>query len=398
MVGGKLAPDTSYGTVNLLSTKSYLDKSGTTGLDGDTWHFTAWDNQGGGTFNGGHVYGTYNDGHMPGGTNGANAAFVELTTYDPADINNTNISLVNQMTSLGGFNTGGVGYCPMGWSWKSSDPFSLNNNIYLELRCLNTTTLALSSSTLIMSPDHGAHWCNVGHYLTGGNGGVDTCDAGNWSATGDVPTVVGDMLWPGVSNTDASNPMAEGVLVQTCQNQSVNCPSGLTSTECDPSVYMCWNSLSGDALRLYASRVSGDPMILANWQYWDGSNYQSTLASITPIAGMFGGFGTEPSIEYIPDAGVYLMAGNSEVTRGASPARILFSTAPHPYGPWTYVYGAPASIPTNFPTLLLFGLTRIGANHYSQTMVANGTFLNSSLYHPSFLEWDFFSLNYPVVQ
>lgn len=335
---------------------------------------------------------------MPGPASSANAAFVELTAYDPANINNTNISLVNQMTSLGAFNTGGVGYCPSGWSWKSTDPFVLNGNIYLQLRCLSISTLAISSSTFIVSPDHGAHWCNLGHYLMGGTGGAHTCDSGNWSATGDVPTSTGDMLWPGLSNTDATNPMSEGIFVQVCQNQTENCPSALTSSECDPAIYVCWNSLSGDAKYMYAARVSGDPMILANWQYWNGSSYQSALASITPIAEMFGGFGTEPSIEYIPDAGVYLMSGNSERTFGESPARILFSTAIHPYGPWTYKYGAPASIPTNYPTLLLFGLTRIGANHYSQTMVANGTFLNSSLYHPSFLEWDFFSLNYPVVQ
>lgn len=360
-------------------------------MTGDTWHFTAWDNAGGGDFNSGHVYGTFNDGTMPAGANSANVAFLELTAYDPANVNNTNISLVNALTSLGAAQTT-VGYCASGWTWKSDDPFVLNNNIYLLVHCMqNMAPFVRSSSTLIMSPDHGAHWCNVSHYLTGGTGGVKTCDSGNWSATGDVPTVVGDMLWPGASKTDTTNPMAQGAFVQVCQNQSVNCPSALTGSVCDPATFVCFNGNSGDYNNMYSARVAGDPMVLANWQYWNGTIYQSSIGSAASVATMLHGHGTTPSIVYLPDFSLYLMQTDAGT---ASPtSQIRFVTAPNPYGPWTDIGTAPFDQQSNFPTEMLSRLVHVGTGHYTITDAVGGIYLDQSIYHPYFQEWDLKNLN-----
>ncbi len=346
-------------------------------MTGDTWQFTAWDATG-------RIFGTYNDGTMPGGANSANIAIVELTSYDPSNVNNTNIALVNPMTSFGAAQST-VGYCAPGWTWKSDDPFAANGNLYLLVSCMqNTSGFVHGPSTLIMSPDHGAHWCNVSHYLAAGN----TCTAANWSAAGDVPTSSADMLWTGSSKTDASNPMAQGVFVQVCQNQAVNCPPALTASACDPAVYLCFNGITGTYASMIAARVSGDPMILANWQYWDGASYQSSLAAAVSVATLYHGLGVTPSIVYLPDGALYLMEGDNGATIGQTPSQIRFSVAANAYGPWTVVCTSPTTPQSNFPTAMLSRLTRLGANHYSLTTEVGGSYQNAAIYHPYFTDLD----------
>jgi concanavalin A-like lectin/glucanase superfamily protein len=324
----------------------------TTTVAADTWQFSAW-TPSGGNFNGGRIIGTAND------DNTSNNAIEiwELTGYSPTNSSAATISLVNALTGYGGSAT----FQCLGGSantWKSYGPFSYHGKLYMDVFCQDNGPRYFGrGSTMIVSDDNGLHWANPVTYAANDY----TVPHNSTTAAGDNPGTSA-MLWCGSDcQTDTSNPMSRIIPIQVCQDFSVNCPT-LPVSDCNTTTHVCFITERGDGTKGYLARVdmtaSGDALVAANWSYWTGSGWSSSVSSISPI---FNGnyspsdptsIGAGPGVFWAKDFDQFVMIGTLAAS-ATSPAFLTFSTAAKPWGPWMRVYTAPETVPPGFPTPIL---------------------------------------------
>lgn len=314
---------------NIVATVDYYTQGGGGAFDGDTPHFTAWTGSSdGGHFNGGRVFGTANDTNS--GCGGA-IGFIELTRLDFVTKNNTKLVCANSMS---GFGNSGALNTPASWtdgvdSWKTFNPWSLNGAIFLPInRQTQSDPWHASTSTIIMTPDRGAHWCNSVTYNTYGG-----CTSAHWSVTGDPPANATQMMFGTLG--DWSNPMARPMVVQFCQDQSC------TGMPFDADKFLYFLTWSGDDKRLYSTCVAKNPAaIMDKTQWWyhttgnancgDPGSWTHTAGSAVKLADNNNHtyFGLAGSVFYLPKAGLFVM------TSALGGDAMLLSTSAYPWGPF----------------------------------------------------------------
>ncbi len=250
---------------------------------GDTWRCSGWSpSTAGGNWNGGHLYCTFNDGAFVASGN-RNLAIWELTAYDPNNIANSTFALVNAMTSYGAAGTGGL--CGA-LTYKSQDVWSDGGKLYWNQYCqTNGSPFDTFQSWISVSPDKGLHWCNFAHYVTGGNGGANTCDAGNWGATGDVPTgaTATDMQWQSLGTFTKGSTMGRLAPVQVVQDGVAmpTLPGGLSNAF---HYVLSVGETSDDISHMYLHRYSGDPMLPANWTHYNAGTWDTNPQNATILS------------------------------------------------------------------------------------------------------------------
>lgn len=140
---------------------------------------------------------TANDGTSAGGA-GRSLFVYAITTLDLSNPVNTVFSIVNTMDDFG---ASGAPNAPAGWNGKASSlDFTRNGSnwktngkplSFAGWNCLNIIRQGVAAfyesadSSMVCSPDGGAHWCNPFTYFN--HSGSPGCDSGNWSPTGDPP-------------------------------------------------------------------------------------------------------------------------------------------------------------------------------------------------------------------
>lgn len=398
--------------VNIAQDQDYLTKAGTTGINGDTFYYTAWAKAGtGGNWNTGKLYGQWNDGGWVSNTPNSALALIELVSYDSTNVNNTSIGLINAMASYGVKASGGCGG-NAAWSTKSFAPFaktiSGTDYIYWPINCqLNTGPYTGGGSTMIVSPDYGAHWCRQ---LDVSSSSAN-CNSGIWfdGTTGPGPIAVGDIIW-GSSVTDSANKFFQWAVLQVCQDFATNCPS--VPGGCDPVAdnAVCVYGRTGNYSSVYMLRIVGDPMNLSNYSYWNGTSWGATAAGATAVAsftsastlatdlGSPGCAGSSPGLSamYTSHYGVMLMA---EVCNNASNViRTHLYQADVPIGPYRRLFTSSCASMSScldntnswfghLPQLVLPTFHSVSSGHY-RVMVATGADATGSNYWPHFQEWD----------
>jgi hypothetical protein len=315
-------------SANILATVDYFSQGGGGAFDGDTPYFTAWTAGDGGSFHGGRVFGTANDTNA--GCGGA-IAFIELRRLDFATKNNTRLICTNTMSGYG--NSGALN-TPTTWtdgvdSWKTLNPWSLNGAIFLPVnRQMQSSPWHSNTSTIIMTPDRGAHWCNSVTYNTYGG-----CTSAHWSASGDPPANASQMMFgaPG----DTSHPNTRPSVVQFCQDQSC------TGMPFDADNYLYFVSATGDEKRLYSTCVAKNPAAIMDKNQWwyhttgnancgDPQSWTREPAKAVKIADNNNHtyFGLAGSVVYLAKAHLFVM------TSALKASSLLLSTSQYPWGPF----------------------------------------------------------------
>jgi hypothetical protein len=314
---------------SILATVDYHTQGGGGLFDGDTPHFTAWTGaKDGGNFNGGRVFGTANDTNA--GCGGA-IGFIELVRIDFGAKSNTKLACANPMAGYG--NSGALNFPPT-WtdnvdSWKTFNPWSLNGTIFLPInRQTQSNPWHSSTSSIIMTPDHGAHWCNSVTYNTYGG-----CTSAHWSATGDAPANASQMMF-GVPG-DTSHPNTRPMVVQFCQDQSCN------GMPFDGDNYLYFVSATGDEKRLFSTCVAKNASSIMDKDAWwyhttgnancgDAASWTHNPATAVKIADNNNHtyYGLAGSVFYLPKAGVFVL------TSALNGDSMLLSTSQYPWGPF----------------------------------------------------------------
>jgi hypothetical protein len=144
----------------------------------------------------GAVIAMINDGIALGGN--GNITLYRLNTLDVSNPANIRTTLVNAMSSFG---TGSEVNAPVGWygkatsnnltyynaNWKSGPIESVGGWLILPVIRQGVGVYNAHDSTLVASPDGGAHWCNP--YTFFHHIGSPGCDATNWDANGTLRNV-----------------------------------------------------------------------------------------------------------------------------------------------------------------------------------------------------------------
>lgn len=257
----------------------------------------------------GTILSTFNDGRLSGSP--SSIGIYRIPVLDMSSAANTTTVAVNSMTSYGS-----SGNEPVGWNgqctgtgparvcdWKTGKPISVGGWTVLPLQRQETNPYyATGDSTLIATPDGGAHWCNVRTFLLR-SGGVG-CDAtAGWKTDGDAPLPPSDASYTGSPSTfmwkepspydGTSNSMGRLSFFDYCQaNACSGSPHGA-----DTYLYG-WGS-NGRATKYILFRVPkniNSIMDVTAYQYYvcanysptnvcdgAGSTWTSTLASATMI-------------------------------------------------------------------------------------------------------------------
>jgi hypothetical protein len=308
--------------------------------NGDTDQYSAWTpSNTGGNFNGGHVYGMFGDGAFGGSNTGNHILFTELVSYDPANPANTKIVLVNSMESYGVASAGNCFGVSPNFSCSGYMPFSLGDNIYLPVQSQDHgfpwRTL---SSSIIVSPDHGLHWCNYLTYTSFHN----TCTSANWKADGDMSLSDAGIQWvPAGGDWDATGKMGKLTFVQIGQDGET--PPIIAGV--DTSFHYVLSN-TGDNTNtihhIYAHRFKLDPMLPKNWTHWNGkswvSNPDDCVAIEPPTWSNHTNF--SQSVMYAVDHQMFYMSTDNDGTGG--PLAMAYSKKP--WGPWTDL--SPMDTPT----------------------------------------------------
>ena len=368
-----------------------------------------------------------------------------LNSYDPANISGTSVTSaggtgVNTLSAYG--NAGGNGCfgsldnnssCSAGYN-----PFIFKHNLYFPIQSqYDGPNYSAQRAAMIMSPyepgrnpPYMQHWCNWANFRHGGNSGPNSCDSGNWSATGDY--VTGDSMtiggtaytravqWDNAGDYNWTNPMGHNYVVRWGQDDGSTCgaPAGLDA-RVDPNYVYTFSHLQGAAgkvvyILLRRFGCSGNPMDPANWQHWgsaggangtwyDDSNwYQSCPVScpghqgnngvegstrnlVTPLD--LGGLDTTGlighAVIYVPDIQRWMMSVYQSV--GTYPnftslcQTLLMSTDAVPWGPYkAFNANCTASHPdvnpmvTGSPAFWLSTYQQLGSGKFAVTLSNNG--------------------------
>jgi hypothetical protein len=240
-------------------------------------------------------YCAYNDGTSSGGSppgiGDRNVGFFSLV-YDPTDVNSTTITFINSTSAYGVKGEENTNGWTNNTTWKSAGVRYISGNIYVAVK-QDPSNFQSLNVTLIMSPDLGQHWCNPKTFATGGSGGANTCDSGNWSATGDPPqgpTADSAVLWP------STGPMARPMPVVYTTGDT---------TDGNPTTCY-WVSSDSTFSAYYLAKVAcGTGMMTAsNWKYFTGAagsdvtndanfcttSYAACKGAMTALPGLYGGY------------------------------------------------------------------------------------------------------------
>lgn len=346
----------------------FSSSNNTVNVSGDTYIFTAWApaSLGGGTF------GQVND---PGGNalcpncgdHISSLVGVTINATTPT-ANTTTVAVLNNNNIMSGYSTS----TPC--SFYSHASWYRNGIHYHNVYCLGGASFFSNESTIIMSPDD-IHTCNPATYATGGNGGPNSCDSGNWSTTGDVPVSLGapTMLWPGTGMGDNSHAMSVLTAINSYQDGQT-CVSIPGDDNC---TYDMFYSENGDYTNKYVSRVAkaASPMILGNWQYYQGGDITNDANWSTNLAGSKAvvtkaTFNNSYYIAaiWLPDFNSVLLCGQSDSTTIPTTGTDDCMAAPNPSGPYGPIstviappcpapnatsagYGGPSLVPSTVVTI-----------------------------------------------
>ena len=329
---------------------------------GDTRQPTAWLSTGKFTFNGASIKGSLVSHVNDGGRNWlADSPSCEgnvfLTRITDIDFRK-NTAVEEKLTCLSGrydqaWDPAPPGTCTKGnrndCYWKSRSPFSIDGRLYLFIyRQEGPANYYSGDATLIMSADGGATWTNPAHV------GASKRGDGDYPSGPGGPDYPAAIMWP--QSFPAPNRLGHAMIVQMCQDGSIDCPAGPAVQGCDPARYACFWVESGDWRASFLGRVSRAnlPHLRASeWEYFQGGDGTrddrwaggaAGLASAAPLKGA----GTLSNMVYLKDLGVYYMTA-----WGAH--KIDHAWAPHPWGPWTEFLGEdfPWAEMGTFPTPIL---------------------------------------------
>jgi hypothetical protein len=273
VAAGLLTTPTIVGTTTQLKNNSCC-----TSLGGDTNTWTGW-SKSSGTFSGGKIIGGSNDG-LGNPCGGGNVFLNELSVYDASTTTNTALVCNNALTSFGTQSqTSTISGETGSYTWKGYGPFFINDTMYYNVYRQDLSNLPHASG-LIISPDHGAHWCNYTTYTNAGN----TCTSSNWGATGNAPTSTAALEWPVGQDGSLTNLMSQLVLVQTCQANTVNCPviQGFDTSY----VYLLGTIMNGTTAvgsGIHRFKKTSDPMASSSWQHWDGVKWNSDYTQTAKV-------------------------------------------------------------------------------------------------------------------
>jgi hypothetical protein len=320
--------------------------------NGDTNQYSAWTaSNTGGNFNGGHVYGMSGDADFGGSNTGNHILFTELVSYDPANPANTKIVLVNSMESYGVAGAGNCFNVSPNFSCSGYMPFSLGDNIYLPVHSqTGGPSWKTLLSSIIVSPDHGLHWCNYLTYTSGHN----SCTSANWKADGDMPLNDAGIQWvPAGGDWDATGKMGKLTFVQIGQDGAA--PPAIAGV--DTSFHYVLSN-TGDNTNLvhhiYAHRFIGDPMLPGNWTHWNGRSWVKNpddCVAIEPPA-WSSHINFSQSVMYAVDDHRFYMSTNNDGAGGP----MVMASSKTPWGPWTELppMDTPTMLwPTQFSTFML---------------------------------------------
>jgi hypothetical protein len=278
-----------------------------------------------GPWNGGALFCDFNDGQSGFGCTSRSICNYQMLTYD-ASTPSAAFSNVNTMDSYGTYAQ--VSCYDGAHQMKSRHPFSLPGYIFQPIYCMsNGQPYHGFQSGLVVSPDGGKHWCNYKTFQAGGTGGVNTCDSGNWKATGDNPVDPLGFQWPLADGTNLTTRMQ--IIDFLCQDQTVNCPNAPGVD----SAYLYFATWKSDNTGMYIARVQkslGPLIILAsNWTFYSSGSWVGDSQSATDVSGGTSGVTCCDSVAYLKDFGVFALLQHAySATQG-------LRTAPYPWGPWT---------------------------------------------------------------
>jgi hypothetical protein len=293
----------------------------------------------------------FGDGDFGGSNTGNHILFTELLNLDPDHPENTKIVLVNTMESYGVAGEGNCFGVSPNFSCSGFMPFSLGDNIYLPVHSQDHgfpwRTLL---SSIIVSPDHGLHWCNYQTYTSAHN----TCTSANWKADGDMPTSDAGIQWvPRGGDWDATGKMGKLTYIQIYQDGET--PPVIPGVD---TSYQYVLSNTGDNTNtvhhIYAHRFKGDPMLPGNWTHWNGKSWvknpDNSVAIEPPEWTNHISF--SQSVMYAVDDQRFYMSTDNDGSRGALPMAYSYN----PWGPWTELPAMETPIlvyPTQFSTFML---------------------------------------------
>jgi hypothetical protein len=272
-------------------------------MNGDTNYYTAWTPAtDGGPWNGGFLLGTSGDAWFNGVT--GHILALRMDAYDPTNVANTVLSLVGGqgVNTMSGWGVPGQNGCMGGRPdlacSSGHEPFSLRGNIYWPIQAqYDGDPWTVSRAAMIVSPDRMLHFCNWANYQSGGNGGPNTCDSGNWSGTGDVITS-DSMTYKGIAHQAVQwsrgdymydNKMGRLSCAMWGQDTATGpaVPSDVKS-EIDTSYTYCTTVLrqnTGQTGYVFCRRfaTSGNPMDPSIWQHYKKGAWTADWNGATPL-------------------------------------------------------------------------------------------------------------------
>ncbi|MBI3888909.1 hypothetical protein HY311_03940 [Candidatus Nomurabacteria bacterium] len=368
---------------------------------GDTYYFSAWLPNASQlpVTTGLPLVGTFNDGTSQ-NCNG-NLALMQLAAFDWSNRNASKISEVNCMS---GYSPGSN--VPAGWfahctsgddgvgntcGWKTRSPLSKGGLIYLPMeRQIGSGAASAHDSTVIVSPDSGAHWCNP--YTVTNRAGSPGCDSSNWSATGDAPkcgaasgtsgvqcldaAYAGGMMWHNMPASVNGTPIYNWNFYQYGQDGSL--PANIGG-DCDPATYTCAMLDDGSIARVLNTDLPS--LDVTKWQYVASTDAQSNPTWTSTFTSRKSVIAFSPNSDNdlmkprgILSAPVYIKEFKSYILTGFKygPSRVEFLSSPSAFGPFKPIGIFPGYIGFNAANLGI-GYTVVSTNppHVQITVVAD---------------------------